>query len=294
MPKSAPIRQRALSAPQLGTLYLMDPRAKPVPRMWRGPLAAWLGSLITAGQTVQTIDSRRQQLSAAARALGPDPWAVTADDLTDYATTHDWARETRRANYAALRGFYRWAVRQGYLQESPAASLPTVKAADPCPRPAPELVYCEAKCRADHRTLLILRLAGDAGMRRAEICQVHRDDLADDLLGYSLLVHGKGGKQRMVPLPDDLAHEVEHCPGWLFPGDDGGHLSPRWVGKLAAQALSGKWTLHTLRHRFATKAYGGSDLLAVQKLLGHSSPATTQRYVATDARQLRAAAGLAC
>lgn len=275
------------------TVLHMDPRAKSVPLMWRTPLAAWLGSLVAAGQTRQTVDSRRQQLSTAARALGPDPWRVTTDDLADYTMVQDWSRETRRTNYAALRGFYRWAVQQGHIAESPAAFLPSVKAADPCPRPAPELVYNTAKAYADRRTLLILRLAGEAGMRRAEICQVHRDDLTDDLLGWSLMVHGKGGKLRMVPLPDDLAIAIRDAGGWLFPGDDAGHLSPRWVGKLAAQALSGRWTLHTLRHRFATKAYAGHDLLAVQQLLGHSSPATTQRYVATDSQRLRAAAGLA-
>lgn len=275
------------------TVLSMDPRAKPVPQLWRVPLSTWLGSLVAAGQTRQTIDSRRQQLSTAARALGPDPWKVTSNDLADYTMVQDWSRETRRTNYAALRGFYRWGVRQGFVIESPAEFLPSVKAADPCPRPAPELVYNTAKAYADRRTLLILRFAGEAGMRRAEICQVHRDDLTDDLLGWSLMVHGKGGKLRMVPLPDDLAIAVRDAPGWLFPGDDGGHLSPRWVGKLAAQALSGRWTLHTLRHRFATKAYAGHDLLAVQQLLGHSSPATTQRYVATDGERLRIAARLA-
>jgi integrase/recombinase XerC len=261
--------------------------------MWRTPLAAWLGSLIAAGQTQQTIASRRQQLSCAARALGPDPWSVTSESLAEYATAQDWSRETRRTNYAALRGFYRWAVVRGHIDCSPAAQLPRVKAADPCPRPAPEMVYATAKAYACRRTLLILRLAGETGMRRAEIAQVHSDDLSADLLGHSLMVHGKGGKLRMVPLPDDLAAAIAHADGWLFPGDDHGHLSPRWVGKLAAQALSGKWTLHTLRHRFATKAYAGRDLLAVQQLLGHSSPATTQRYIATDAHRMRTAAALA-
>jgi hypothetical protein len=46
--------------------------------------------------------------------------------------------------------------------------------------------------------------------------------------------------------------------GWLFPGDEDGHLSPRWVGKLMAGALPDHWTAHTLRHRFATRAYRGS------------------------------------
>lgn len=49
------------------------------------------------------------------------------------------------------------------------------------------------------------------------------------------------------------------------------------------------WTLHTLRHRFATRAYSiDRDLLAVQTLLGHASPVTTRRYVAVGEDRLRA------
>ena len=277
------------------TILHMDPRAKPIPTQWRAPIAKWLGSLTVAGQTRQTINSRRQQLAAAARHLPADPWAVTEDDLTGYVTAQCWSRETRRTNYGGLRSFYRWATRAGLLETSPAERLPKIRSADPCPRPAPEIVYASAKAYACRRTLLILRLAGEVGMRRAEIAQVHADDLGEDLVGWSLTVHGKGGKLRTVSIPDDLAVAVRDAGGWLFPGCDDGHLSPRWVGKLATQALPGKWTLHTLRHRFASRAYSGEhDLLAVQRLLGHSSPETTQRYVATDSDRLRrAAAGAA-
>jgi integrase len=65
----------------------------------------------------------------------------------------------------------------------------------------------------------------------------------------------------------------------------------RWAGELCSIALGGRWTLHTLRHRFGTAAYRGShDLRAVQELLGHSSPATTQIYVAVNEDSLREAA----
>lgn len=113
---------------------------------------------------------------------------------------------------------------------------------------------------------LILRLGAQAGLRRGEIAQIHAHDLSRDLLGWSLLVHGKIN----------------------------GHLSARRVGELAAEALPAPWTLHTLRHRFATRAYEATgDLVTVSRLLGHASVATTQRYVATGRTRLREVAGAA-
>ena len=78
--------------------------------------------------------------------------------------------------------------------------------------------------------------------------------------------------------------------GYLFPGRDNGHLSPRYVGKMIRDLLPGDWTMHTLRHRFGTRAYAlTSDLLLVQEMLGHASPTTTRRYVEYDRARMRAA-----
>jgi integrase len=276
------------------TVLYMDPRSLPVPTLWRHPIAAWLGHHTASGHSPKTIESRRSQISTAARRLGPDPWSVTADDIELWASGQHWSRETRRGNYAALRGFYRWAVAAGHLDQSPAERLPPVKASDPAPRPAPDAVYAAALQGADHRTGLILRFAAEAGLRRGEIAQIHTRDLSEDLYGPTLAIHGKGDKNRTIPIPPDLARTVLDANGHVFPGDDNGHLSPRWVGKLATWAIPGEWTLHTLRHRFATQVYRGSgDILAVQTLLGHSSPATTQRYVLVASDRLRATAHLA-
>lgn len=75
----------------------------------------------------------------------------------------------------------------------------------------------------------------------------------------------------------------------MFPGDDDGHLSARWVGKLAVNVLPAPWTIHTLRHSFASRAYAVEhDLFVVQDLLGHASPATTRVYVAIQDGRHRA------
>jgi len=117
---------------------------------------------------------------------------------------------------------------------------------------------------------------------------VHSSDVSEDLLGYSLLVHGKGSKKRVVPLTDALAYQLRQLPhGWAFPGDDAGHLSPRWIGKQVAQLLGGGWTMHKLRHSAGTGFYLHGDLAIAQKLLGHASPATTLVYVKLPDERLR-------
>ena len=127
-------------------------------------------------------------------------------------------------------------------------------------------------------------------MRRGEIALVHvQRDLFRDLTGWSLVVHGKGGKVRVLPLPASLAMAIlARGESFAFPGAVDGHLSARRVGELAQTLLPEPWTLHTLRHRFATDKHGvDRDIEVVRRLLGHASVSTTQRYVQTDDDDLR-------
>lgn len=275
---------------------MMKPKSVPSP--WREPIATWTVALRSAGRSPNTIATRTDHLRRAARALGGSPWTVTADQVTEWVGRQEWGRETRRSVYATLRLFWSWAVATGRCEVSPAATLPAVQPEPPMPRPTPERVYRDALAAADGRERLILRLAAESGLRRAEIAQVHRRDVLEDLTGWSLLVHGKGGRDRIVPVDDELAVLVRAAVmasgGWMLPGDDHGHLSPRYVGILASRLLPEDWTLHTLRHRCASVAYSAErDLLGVQQLLGHASVATTQRYVRVPDTAIRRAVAAA-
>lgn len=263
---------------------------------WASAIDEWLVSLRAAGQPETTIRVRRQQLSQLATSEHvPDPWAATLDDLLAYLGAQRWAAETRHAHRSALRGFYSWAKRRGHVGVDPALELPRVRRTPPRARPLPEDHALAALAAADERQALMVRLAGEHGLRRAEIAVVHTRDVQADLLGYSLCVHGKGGRTRMVPLDDDVAAVILDAGGYAFPGQIDGHLSPAWVGKLVQRLLPQGWTTHTLRHRFATRAYAESaDVFGVQELLGHASPATTLRYVQLPddtARRIRSASG---
>ena len=275
-------------------------RAKPVPEHWAPLISAWLIYLAAIGRPATTINTRRQQLERFARAVEGLPGEVTADRIIEYLAAARWALDTRRGHRNALVAFFAWTVTSGRLDTDPARHLPKISVANPAPRPAPDRVVNRAIATTDRRILLMLRLGAKLGLRRAEIATVHTDDLEDGDRGAMLRVHGKGGKVRVIPIADELADIIEtgphwHTPGagrrgWLFPGKIDGHLSPRRVGELCADAMPGTWTAHTLRHRFATRAYRGSrNLRAVQTLLGHSSVATTERYTAVDDDEVRAA-----
>ena len=257
--------------------HILTKRYRPSGRLlWIG------GSCICERVAAVSARSRRASARAASRSR---PWhGVTS--RRGYGHAHAvpgrqrWAAETRHGYYESLRLFYRWLYPKG---SSPAEWLPVVPRRPGAPRPVPLDVLHEAVAAADRRTRLILCLGACAGLRASEIAAVHGRDVLDDGTGVSLMVAGKGGRVRRVPLADWLARAVVAAcnggGGWCFPSKYGGHLSGAHVSKLAAVVLRDGWTLHTLRHRFATSAYSAErDLLAVQRLLGHASVATTQRY----------------
>lgn len=263
-----------------------------LPPTWRAAIDEWAGWARAKGCASTTLATRRQHLGHLARTIGVrDPWAVTRGDLVSWAGSMDWARETRRCRRMTLRSFYAYAVEAGHVEASPALALPAVKPSVPNPRPCPDDVYAAAMLDATDRERLILRLAAEHGLRRAEIAQVHTRDLLADLTGWSLVVHGKGSRERTVPLLDDVAAELRALPaGYAFPGADHGHLSPRWVGKIITDLLPEGWTLHKMRHRAATRFHeaSGGDVFQVQELLGHASPVTTRAYVKVRNDKLRA------
>lgn len=260
---------------------------------------AYLDFLRSGGASENTIYLRRVQLLRLEREVGSLVEA-TAEDLVRFLARRGWARETRRSHRSAVASFYRWAFESGLVERNPATSLPRVKPVPPHVRPVDESVFLAVLAIADPRERLMLRLAGECGLRRGEVAAVHCRDMYADLLGWSLVVHGKGGRDRIVPLPDSLAVEMRASfartgHGWLFPSSrTNTHVGAVWVGKIVRGLLPEGVTMHQLRHRFATVAYReSSDILAVQKLLGHATPTTTQRYVALPDERLRKVASYA-
>lgn len=263
-------------------------RTVSMPESWRGPVDDFLDFKRSGGVSEQTIRSRWYKLQRLANTVDVAPSEVTTRQLIAYLAKCK-AAETRKAYRNTFSTFFKWCQDFGIRQDNPAAALPSVKRPRPHPKPCPDSAIRDALRKANHAERLMILLAAECGLRRGEICQVHTNDVVTGARGeFTLIVHGKGDKQRNVPLPKDLAREILAAQGYLFKGRWGGHVEESYVSSHVSKLLPRGYSCHKLRHRFATVAYSDShDLLAVSRALGHSSTETTECYVALPDGALR-------
>lgn len=261
----------------------------PVP--WRNSIEGWTDTLRAAGLSAQTIKSRRYKMVHLAALLMPSgPEDVTTEQIVQTFARQQWKPETRKAYRNTISSFFRWLHKSGRRSDDPSLDVPRVKKPHAHPRPCPDRYIAAAMEMATTSERLMIRLGAECGLRRGEIARVHSDDVVADNAGRSLIVRGKGDKQRIVPLPDDLAGIIMDARGYLFPGRFGGHVEESYIGDHVSHLLPAGYAAHTLRHRFATTAYAAThDLFVVAELLGHESVETTEHYVAMPDGRLREA-----
>lgn len=261
----------------------------PVP--WRKSINGWTDTLKAAGLSAQTIKSRRYKMVHLAALLMPSgPKDVTTEQIVQAFARQQWKPETRKAYRNTISSFFRWLHKSGRRSDDPSLDVPRVKKPHAHPRPCPDRYIAAAMKMATTSERLMIRLGAECGLRRGEIARVHSDDVVADSAGRSLIVRGKGDKQRIVPLPDDLAGIIMDARGYLFPGRFVGHVEESYIGDHISRLLPDGYAAHTLRHRFATTAYAAThDLFVVAELLGHESVETTEHYVAMPDGRLREA-----
>jgi len=217
------------------------------------------------------------------------------------------ASSTARA-LSAVRAFFRFMERAGGVKNPAIATQRGPKLPHAVPKPLSEPQALRSVREAGDadadpwiaaRDVAVLTLIYGCGLRVSEAVGLNFDASP---LGDTLLIHGKGGKQRLAPVLPVVREAIENylalCPhklqpgAPLFTGARGKRLSPRQV-QLNMQRLRGALGLpdsatpHALRHSFATHLLSaGGDLRTIQELLGHASLSTTQRYTEVDAARL--------
>ncbi len=212
----------------------------------------------------------------------------------------------------AVRGFHRFALAEGLAAADPSAEVHPPTPARRLPKALPVSdVAAVLDAVADDETprglrdRALLELLYATGARISEVVGLDVDDVAD-LSPGTLLLRGKGGKQRMVPVGRYAQAAVAAyltrgraalvgttASPAVFLNARGGRLSRQsaWavLGAAAERAnIRTPVSPHTLRHSFATHLLdGGADVRVVQELLGHASVATTQVYTLVTVDRLR-------
>lgn len=266
---------------------------------WQQVAGAWLAEFPSA----HTQDAYRRDLQQYAGHLAglgiTDPLSAQRHVVAYYARYLDsigLAAATRARKLAAVSSFYRYATRADVVPANPAKDIarPPVSAESPrlgmSADEARRVIDVARERTPAHRALLALCLC--AGLRVSEALAVTPADMAE-VKGHRVVrVAGKGGKVRHVPLSplalDLLADALAGCePGTpVVRGPQGGmvdrHRALRMVESLGrAAGIGHALRPHDCRHTAATLALdAGAPIHRVQDLLGHSSPTTTQRYVA--------------
>ncbi|MBS1846725.1 MAG: tyrosine-type recombinase/integrase [Actinobacteria bacterium] len=236
-------------------------------------------------------------------------------------TTRGYAPSSIARKTTTLRRYFAWLTRRGRLVEDPTLGLGAPRGPKRVPhvlseveldrmlRPAPGDSGDELRDAIEVRDRCAIELLYGSGLRAAELCAIALGDFDDGR--RRLLVHGKGSKDRMVPVTepardalDDWCarHRAVLCrrvavgepligdaaTDVVFLNRRGRPLTPRDLRRIIDARAPRPTHPHELRHTFATHLLeGGADLRVVQELLGHADLSTTQGYTHVTRDHLR-------
>jgi integrase/recombinase XerC len=258
------------------------------------------------------------------------PQLVTRDLVRQYIsflTTSQKAKRSVTRKLAAIRRYFAWHIRNGTLKTDPTTGVRTPSGTGRLPKVLTKeqlnaLLSCSnadvPEWKSSRDTALIEMLYG-SGLRVSEVCSIDIDSINDR--NNTVIVMGKGSKQRQVPVSEPSVLAVKHWLKFrnevvsnavvsnevvsnavvsnetrdstaLFLNARGHRLAPRDVRRIIDQRALTPTHPHALRHTYATHLLdNGADLRAVQELLGHSDVATTQRYTQVSKERLKSAYG---
>lgn len=248
-------------------------------------LIEWTKHLRRRDCTPGTIYSFRNKVQLTMQRFGDRHLAtLTSDELERFLDARNLGPKSRYLWISTLHRFYEWAVihHPDTVPADPTVAMVRPKVRQGLPRPIPDADLEAAVAAAADPVRTWLVLGGWAGLRCMEIAGLHLEDVLVD--SEMLLVRGKGGKDRLVPIHPRVADALPRSSrtGPMFRRENGLPYSPADVSRIINNhfsALEMPWTAHQLRHRFGTRVHDASgDILVTQALLGHASPTTTAVY----------------
>tara|TARA_R110002072_G_scaffold7503_2_gene40937 strand:- start:732238 stop:733158 length:921 start_codon:yes stop_codon:yes gene_type:complete len=226
-------------------------------------------------------------------------------------TERHWKPRTFRTYYMSLRVFFRWCVREGYMEQNPTEDIELPRIERPLPKGLSkqqaiqllEMVYNYPfeTTYQKFRNHAIFAMFIFAGLRKGELLSLNYGDV--DVEQQTIFVRrGKGAKDRIVPMSNTLAGILKnyrrerkkknktcikfftsskHDCGFTVHGLK--HLTEKLRKNISIQ-----FTIHQLRHTFATLMMeGGCDIYSLSKMLGHCDIKTTTIYLSASVEHLR-------
>lgn len=207
---------------------------------------------------------------------------------------------------SSLRSFYLYLLKIGEIQVSPLETIPSLKfyAEKQIPISEEEMENLGEILEIESENSLeklIIETLYQTGMRKSELCNILLEQV--DFSKSEIFVKGKGNKQRVVPVSENLLKRMQEYVAIRKPNEDSGiyffvrengkKLSEKFVYSVVNRYLSlitlkKKKSPHILRHSFATHVLNnGAEISKVKKILGHSSLASTQVYTNGNIEQLK-------
>jgi len=256
------------------------------------------------GRSEKTLTSYASDLSLADNALKNGLLNATESDIQKYLNSLPDKASSIARKASSLRGFYKFLMLEKIITTNPTKNIELPKRARPLPKllsvdEIDLLISSAGDIKTSVRLRAMIELLYASGLRVSELCEMPMTGI----LGDHLLIHGKGAKERMVPMHAGAVHALEKWlelrgdvdSKYVFPGaGKTGHITRDGFFKILKKCatLAGidpaRVSPHVLRHSFASHLLShGANLRAIQTMLGHEDISTTQIYTHVLPEQLR-------